>query len=180
MFDWIREIFSALREHLTPFAIVHPYQNAGVLRLGLYNRTLSPGFHWKWPFAEEILHENIYITTLALEPQTITTKDDKTVVVGGIVRYKISDIKPFITEIGNQHDLLRDTSMGAVLKQVRQIDLRSLLDEPPENKIASDIRRQVKAYGLDIDSFTFTDIGQIRTLRLITHTYAPPPEHHYE
>jgi regulator of protease activity HflC (stomatin/prohibitin superfamily) len=174
MFDWLREIFLALRENLTPFAVIHVYENAAVLRFGKYHRTLLPGFHWKWPLVETILSEHIVRTTLALEPQTITTRDDKTVVVQGIVRYCIVDIQPFVCEIGNQHDVLRDTSMGAVLKQVRLIEFRTLLDDPPESKIATDIRRQVKPFGIDIESFTFTDIGQIRTLRIITHTHAPP------
>lgn len=173
MFDWLREIIKALGDHLIPFVVVPAYQNAGVLRLGKYARTLAPGFHWKWPFLEDIYTENIFRTTLALEPQTITTKDDKTVVVGGIVRFRVAEVQPFIIEIGNQHDLLRDTSMGAVLKQVRQVELRTLLDDPPENKIASDIRRQVKPFGVEIESFTFTDIGQIKTIRLITHTHEP-------
>jgi regulator of protease activity HflC (stomatin/prohibitin superfamily) len=173
MLEWLAKVLEALWEHLLPFVVIPIYQNAGVLRFGHYHRTLQPGFHWRWPFAEEVYHENVFTTTLGLEPQTITTKDDKTVVVSGIVRYRIVDVEPFITEIGNQHDLLRDTSMGAVLKQVRQIELRALLDKPPENVIASDIRRQVKAYGLEIETFTFTDVGQIRTLRLITHTHAP-------
>lgn len=172
MFEWISAIVEHLREYLLPFVVIHVYQNAGVLRFGKYHRTLPPGFHWKWPLVEDVMTENVFHTTLALEPQTITTRDDKTVVVSGIVRYKINDVKPFICEIGNQHDLLRDTSMGAVLKQVRQIELRALLDVPPENKIASDIRRQVKDYGMEIDFFTFTDIGQIRTIRLITHTHS--------
>ena len=180
MFDWIREILTALQSHLVPCFIVHVYQGVGVLRFGKYHRTLGAGFHWRIPLVEDVVWENTYTTTLALEPQTITTKDDKTVVVGGIVRYKIADVEPFITKIGDQHDLLRDTSMGAVLRQVRQSDLRSLLDAPPENKIASDIRRQVKDYGMEIESFTFTDIGQIRTIRLITHTHAPPAYHLYE
>ena len=174
MLEWLGHLLESVWNHLLPFTVVPAYQNAAVLRFGRYHRTLKPGFHWRWLFAEEIYHENIYLTTLALEPQTITTKDDKTVVVTGIVRYKIADVQSFITEIGNQHDLLRDTSMGAVLKQVRQIELRTLLDTPPENLIASDIRRQVKPYGMVIESFTFTDIGQIRTLRLITHTHATP------
>jgi modulator of FtsH protease HflK len=172
--EWLTRVLETVWEHLIPFIVVPIYQNAAVLRFGKYSRTLEPGFHWRWPFAEEVITENIFRTTLALEPQTITTKDDKTVVVGGIIRYRITDVEPFITEIGNQHDLLRDTGMGAVLKQVRQIELRSLLDKPPENAIASDIRRQVKPYGMEIELFTFTDIGQIRTLRLITHTHAPP------
>lgn len=178
MFEWIREVFAELKDQLLPFIVVHVYENAGVLRFGKYHRTIGPGLRWKWPFAEYVISEHVVLTTLALEPQTITTKDDKTVVVGGIVRYRIADVQKFICEISDQHDVLRDTSMGAVLKQVRQIDLRALLDEPPEPKIASDIRRLVKNYGMDIETFTFTDIGQIRTLRLITHTHAPPL--HYE
>jgi len=177
VFDWLREILAALHEHLIPWAVLHSYQQAVVLRLGTYHRTIGGGLHWRWPFLEEVVTENLYLTTLCLEPQTVTTKDDKTVVVVGIVRYRVFDVKLFILEIGNQHDVLRGASMGAVLKQVRQLDLRSLLDEPPENRIASDIRRQVKPYGIEIDSFTFTDIGPIRTIRLITHTNAPA---HYE
>jgi regulator of protease activity HflC (stomatin/prohibitin superfamily) len=178
MFEWLREIFAALHEHLIPFIVVYDYERAGVFRLGKYHRTLDPGFHWRWPLIETAFSEHIVVTTLALEPQTITTKDDKTVVVGGIVRYRIADVKTFLCEVSNQHDVLRDTSMGAVIKQVRQVDLRTLLDEPPENRIASDIRRQVKPFGIDIDSFTFTDCGPIKTLRIITHTYAPPS--HYD
>jgi modulator of FtsH protease HflK len=174
MLEWIARLFEGIWDKLLPFTVIPVYQNAAVLRFGKYSRTLDPGFHWRWPFAEDVYHENIFLTTLALEPQTITTKDDKSVVISGIVRYRIADVKPFITEIGNQHDLLRDTSMGAVLKQVRQIELRTLLDNPPESKIAADIRRQVKPFGMEIESFTFTDCAPIKTFRLITHTHAMP------
>jgi modulator of FtsH protease HflK len=177
MFDWLKGIIESIWENLLPFFIIQQYECGAVFRLGLYHRTLAPGFHWRWPLAEHIVTEHTVTTTLALEPQTITTKNDKAVVVSGIVRYRIVDIKPFICEINNQHDVLRDTSMGAVLKLTRQIELRALLDDPPESKIASDIRRQVKPFGIEIDSFTFTDIGQIRTLRLITHTHAFPGDH---
>jgi len=180
MFEWLREILASLHEHLIPFVVIYEYENGGVFRLGQYHRTLGPGFHWRWPLVEAVFTEHMVVTTLALEPQTITTKDDRTVVVGGIVRYRICDVKDFLCEVSNQHDALRDTAMGAVLKQVRQLELRTLLDDPPENKIASDIRRLVKPFGISIDSFTFTDAAPIRTIRLITHTYAPPPEHHYE
>jgi membrane protease subunit HflK len=174
MFDWLKTILDGLWGHLLPFTVIHQYERGGVFRLGLYNRTLEPGFHWRWPLAEQIVTEHTVTTTLALEPQTITTKDNKSVVVSGIVRYRIVNVQSFVCEISSPHDVLRDTSMGSVLKQTRQIELRTLLDEPPESKIASDIRRQVKEFGIEIDSFTFIDIGQIRTLRLITHTHALP------
>ena len=178
MFDWLREIVAALHEHLVPFIIVYQYENVGVYRFGKYHRTLTPGFHWRWPLIETYLGEHTTLTTLALEPQTITTKDDITVVVTGIVRYQITDVEPFLCEISNQHDVLRDTSMGSVLKAVRTMTFAEILNEPPEAKIASDIRRQVKPFGIEIDKFTFVDSGKIRTYRMITHTYAPPS--HYD
>ena len=66
-----------------------------------------------------------------------------------------------------------DASMGAVLKQVRLMDFADLATTPPENKIASEIRRQVKDYGVSIDNFTFTDLGRIRSIRIIAGSPLP-------
>lgn len=173
MFDWLRAILEAAWDRLLPFTVVHQYQNTGVFRFGKYHRTLGPGLHWRWPFAEDLVTEDICIKTLALDFQTVTTKDNNAVVVCGIVRWRIVDVKPFICEIGNQHDVLRDTSMGAVLNAVRMVDLATLRDDPPGNKIAIEIRRLVKPYGINIEAFTFTDSGPIKTYRLMTHTHTP-------
>lgn len=170
MFDWLREIISQLGGHLLPFKIVPAYQNAGVLRLGKYRRTVGPGLRWKWPFIEDVYTENVFITTVRLQPQTLTTKDNVSIVVAGVVRYKVVDVEPYITQIGDQHDLLIDTSMGSILKAVREVSFEALTTDPPESRIASDIRRQVKPFGVAIESFTFTDMGRIRSMRLITHT----------
>jgi hypothetical protein len=78
-------------------------------------------------------------------------------------------VLPYITKFGDQHDVLIDVSMGAVLKAVRGMTFKELLDAPPEGKIAADIRRQVKPAGMEIESFTFTNMGNLRSIRLITH-----------
>lgn len=170
MFDRVLDFLAAFGKHLTPFVIVVAYQNVGILRFGRYHRTLKPGFHWKWPFIEDGYPENVCLTTVRLQPQTLTTKDDVSVVVAGIVRYRVVDLEAFVTRIYDQKDLLLDTSMGSTLKWVRKLTLQELLDDPPESKIASDIRRQVKDFGVEVDTFTFMDLGRIRSIRLITHT----------
>ena len=170
MFDRLLDFLAAFGKHLVPFVVVVVYQNVGILRFGKYNRTLAPGFHWKWPFIEDGYPENVVPTTVRLQPQTLTTKDDVSIVAAGIVRYKVVDLEAFVTKIYDQKDLLLDTSMGAVLKAVRSMTLQELLDAPPENRIAADIRRQVKDYGVAIENFTFMDLGRIKSIRLITHT----------
>ena len=179
MFEWIKELVVALRERLQPFEIVYEFESAVVFRFGHYNRTLDTGFHWKWPLIEVVNSEHTAITTLALESQSVTTKDNKIVTVTGIVRYKIADVKLFIIEIADQHDVLRDTSMGAVLKKVRQMTFEDLTETPPEDAIASEIRRQVKPFGIKIELFTFTDIAPMKVLRIVTHTHAPSVFHDF-
>ena len=170
MLERLFEFLAQFGKHLLPFVVVPVYQNAGILRLGKYHRTVAPGIHWKWPFIEDPYHENIFLTTVRLQPQTLTTKDNESIVVSGVVRYRVVDVEPYLSKIGDQHDLLIDTSMGAILKAVRSLPLRDLLDNPPEGKIASDIRRQVKDFGVEIAGFTFTDIGRIKSIRILTHT----------
>ena len=173
MFDRVLDVLVKFGADLLPFVVVVAYQNIGILRFGKYHRTLAPGFHWKIPFIEDGYPENVVPTTIRLQPQTLTTRDDVSVVVEGVVRYRVTDVEAFITKIYDQRDLLLDTSMGAVLKQVRLMDFADLATTPPENKIASEIRRQVKDYGVSIDNFTFTDLGRIRSIRIIAGSPLP-------
>jgi regulator of protease activity HflC (stomatin/prohibitin superfamily) len=170
VFERLFEFLAAFGKDLCPFVVVPVYQNAGVLRFGKYSRTLVPGFHWKWPFVEDVYKENVFITTVRLQPQTLTTKDDVSIVLAGVVKYRVVEVEPYLSRIGDQHDLLIDTAMGAVLKEVRELSFQDLLNDPPALKIASSIRRQVKDFGVEIISYTFTDLGRIRSIRLLTHT----------
>lgn len=162
-------------ERLSPCTVIPVFEGAGVLRLGKYHRTLGPGLHWKWPLIEGVIYEYTAMRTLRLQPQTCTTWDKKGVVVEGVVKYKISDVEPYICGVVDQKDVLIDVSMGAILKSVCEMTFDELVEGPPENKIASSIRRQVSKFGFEILAFTFTDIGLVRSIRLIGHSTAELP-----
>ena len=169
----LQQLFEALLRAwgwLSPVIIVPVWQGAGVLRLGHYHRTLEPGFHLKIPLMEEAIFENMVMTTLRLQPQTCTTKDGKGVVVCGVIKYQLVDVEPYICGVVDQRDVLVDVTMGAVLTAVRDTALDELVGAPPEDKVATAVRRQVNRFGFKILSFTFTDIGQVRSLRIISHT----------
>ncbi len=173
MFDKLLDIILQFGTHLIPFFVVPEYQNAGVMRLGKYNRTCLPGFHWKVPFADDVIPEDIFITTIRLQPQTLTTSDNKSIVLAAIVKYAVKDVQPYICLVGDQHDVIIDITMSTILTCVHEMTFEALLREPPENKVAISVRRTVKPFGIDIESIRFTDIGLIRSYRLITHTPAP-------
>lgn len=169
MFEQIFQAILAIWGYLKPYVVVSEYESIGVLRLGHYNRTLHPGFHWKIPLIEDAVSEYTAMRTIRLQPQTCTTKDRRGVVVSGVVKYRLIDLKPYICGVVDARDVLIDVSMGAVLKEIRELTFEELIEAPPEGKVATVIRRQVSKFGIEIMAFTFTDVGLVRSIRLISH-----------
>jgi len=167
VFDKLTEIIASTWLSLIPWVVVPVYMNAGVLRFGKYNRTLVPGFHWRIPFVEESNHHHVVMTTLRLPPQTCTTKDRKSVVLSAVIKFRLEDVKAFMCGCVSQQDVLTDVTMGAILTAVRAFTFDGLVDDPPESKVAAIVRRQVKPLGFDIMAVTFTDLGAVRSVRLI-------------
>lgn len=156
-------------ELLCPFVVIAAYQNAGVLRFGLYHRTLKPGFHWKWPLAEEINQQEVTMTTMRLPPQTLTTKDGKSVVAAIAVKYWLADVQPYITNCTDQKDVLIDVGMGALHDAVMAVTWDELASEPHTvvRAILEQIRKEVNEYGFRIKGIKFTDRGTMKSLRLV-------------
>lgn len=161
-----------LWDRVCPLEIIDVYNGGGVLRVGKYHRTLGPGLHWKWPVIENIVSVLTCETTQRLPAQTLTTKDGVGVVVQAIVRFQIDKIEPYVTLIWDQQDVLVDVSMGAVRAAVGEIDYAQLVVEPPEARVAQLVRARVNRFGFKIHGITFTDIGRVRSLRLITQAPA--------
>lgn len=167
MFERIFEILMQIWHHLVPFQIIVAYQNAGVMRFGKYHRTMAPGIHWKIPFVEEINTQDVTITTMRMPAQTLTTKDGKSVIAAVIVKYSIKDVEPYITLITDQKDVLIDVTMGAVFGAIQNATWAETLAKPPVDAIVEQVRKQVNRYGFKIEAITFTDLGQVRSIRLI-------------
>lgn len=167
MFDRIFDFVVAAWVHLSPGAVIDPYETGGVLRLGKYHRTISNGFHWKWPLVERVIEIVTCMTTLRLPPQTLTTKDGVGVVVTVIIKYEIKDVESYITKIWDQNDVLVDVSMGAVRSTLSAATYDELLKEPPEAKVLEVIRKEVNQFGFKVHKITFTDLGKVRSFRLI-------------
>lgn len=166
-FEKLIDLLAAGWDWIAPMAVVDAYEKGVVLRWGRYHRTVSPGYRLKWPFAERMFQVSTALTTLRLPQQRGTTKDEKRVSFGAIVKYRVVDPKPYICDLTDQTDALIDVSMGALLKAVRATEAIALLNDPPEAKVAAAVRRQVKDFGFEVDAVTFTDLVHANVLHLV-------------
>ena len=113
LIDWIVE---KLSNHVFPFVIVRDYEGGVVFRLGKFLKTLDKGLNWKWPLIDEAHTVMTSIDTFHIHEINITTRDQKTVVIGVAVECQIQDVRKFIIEvndaISNAHDIARDIVTG--------------------------------------------------------------------
>ena len=164
LIELLKEAWSGVK----PFFVVDAFEKAGILRLGKYHRTAEPGLHWKIPFVDVPFETTTCMTTVRLPAQYLTTKDNVPVAVAAIIAYRIVDVKPYITGIFDQHDVLCDVTMGAIRRHVADSLYADLVANPPEEKVATAVRRKANRYGFEIDAVTFTSFTRARPLMLIT------------
>jgi regulator of protease activity HflC (stomatin/prohibitin superfamily) len=172
MFEKLIDLIVQLWERIAPAEIVKAYEGGVVLRFGKYHRTVGPGLRWKWPVMEHLLTTNTCVTTQRLPPQTLTTKDDHPVVISAIIKYQIRDPKPFLLDIWDSVDVLADVTMGAIKSAVNENTYPDLVAHPIERRVVELVRKEVNKYGFQIHAVTFTDMGKVKSLRLLQG--APP------
>jgi membrane protease subunit HflK len=164
------DILVAFWDRIAPVQVVDAYEAGIVLRLGKYHRSAAAGVVWKWPLIEQLVTTTICVTTLRLPAQTLTTSDGHSVVISSVVKYQIRDPKPFLLDIWDSVDVLADVTMGAIKTVVNGAAYADLIASPVERKVLETVRKECNRYGFQIHSVTFTDMGRIRSLRLISNT----------
>lgn len=166
MLDRLVELLGTIWEHLVPCVIVMDYQSGVHLRLGKYKRTLEPGFYWKIPFADSVLVEHTAITTIALPPQSLTTKDGKAIVVKGMVKYRIADVRAYCLQVWDAPDVLVDTSCGIIRETVNEKQWDEIREGKIDGLISRRVTAAVKSYGIQALWVTLTDNAEMKSMRL--------------
>jgi len=168
-------MLNQLQEFLRSFAgwfkvitIVNEYERAVVLRLGKYQKTAEPGAHWHLPFGiTEFWPVDIRYSTRNLSCQTLTTVDDKTVLVSIVLRYRVRDPKKFELEVEDADTVLQDGAYGELGKLVRASTWEEMWDETFVKQLREQIRRRAGRWGVEVTDVEFTDLSLSRTYRIL-------------
>ena len=122
MFDRLIDKIIEIWDIIVPFITIHDYERAVVLRNGKFKKILEPGFYLKIPYVDYILSHHIAITTIGLHPQSVTTKDGESIVVRGIIKYKIIDVHNYLILVNDAEDAMGDTRRRRVKDTINEKD----------------------------------------------------------
>jgi len=167
MLTQIFELLTRSYELLKPFYVVDQFDGAVLFRLGKFKRPLDPGLRVKVPFIDYIYTQSNLITTMQLQPQTLTTKDGKAVVISSIIKYQIIDMSALVLKVYDAVDVVQDVSLGAIKEVVSKSEYSRVNSDSIMSRVAKVVQKDVGEYGFKIHSVKFIDCGSIRSIRLI-------------
>jgi len=167
MFDKLIEMFNNWWYYLSPAIIVPNYEQGVLLRNGKFIKVLQPGFHVKLPIFDEVITQHVVVTTLSLAPQSLYTQDKQNIVVKGVIKYRIADVKTFLLEVFDAKDALADITQSIIKNIIITTSLENCLDPDIDNLLTKKVRVEAKKWGVDVQQVTLTDIAPIRSFRII-------------
>lgn len=171
MFDKLIEIITNWWLQLTPVIIVRDYEGAVLLRCGKFYKVLEPGLHFKIPLFDEVIDHHVVVTTLSLDAQSLYTQDRQNIVVKGIIKYKIADVKTFLLEVYDAQDALSDMSQSIIKNVIMSMTLEECIDPEMDNTLTKKVRVEARKWGVEVQQVTLTDIAPIRSFRFINDSF---------
>jgi regulator of protease activity HflC (stomatin/prohibitin superfamily) len=173
MFDKLLDFIISIWDKLTFFQIVKQYQQGAWLRFGKLRKIVPPGIYFKIPVLDEIDCYHVLTTAMTLDAQSVTTKDEKEVVVKGIIKYKIADLSKQFTDVYDAVDAISDVSMGIIKNIISKKTWEECRDENLDNEITKKVRTEARKWGIEVEAVTLSDLSRMRSFRILS--FHPKP-----
>jgi regulator of protease activity HflC (stomatin/prohibitin superfamily) len=173
-FTWLSQIFEAILKFILRVLIVRATHAGVKWRHGCDVKPLMPGLHVYWPLVTEIEIIVAARQTINLSSQVLTTKDNKKVVVGTVVVYKIRDIVQAIGKINWDVDTtIHDITQAAVVSVIAKHTLQELLDMIPPDQLNDLLtiatRKELRQFGVFVSRCKLTDFADCKVFKLVTN-----------
>lgn len=173
MFDKLIDILVAAWREIVPFVIVEQW-NAGVqLRMGKFKRSLGPGIWFKMPLVDSIMEAAVITQSVNLPAQTLTTADEKGIILKALIRYRVVDVQKFMLGVMHANDVLVDTTMGIIRDIVEDTEWGELAGV--DEQITEEVREFVGQWGIEVDKVTISDLAIVKTYRILGSDLKPLP-----
>jgi regulator of protease activity HflC (stomatin/prohibitin superfamily) len=135
---------------------------------------LGPGLHVYWPLTTKFTRLAVVQQTLDLRPQKLITKDDRTVVVSGIISYEIGDIKKALADTWNVDATIKDAVLRATTRTVLALTFEELKEKARKGTLdtilRNEARKALEQYGVNVIEMSLADFAPTRVYSLVQAT----------
>jgi regulator of protease activity HflC (stomatin/prohibitin superfamily) len=170
----IEQLVAILRDFwraLIPWIVLHEDHAGFVRRLGKTHRDLKHGWNLLIPFIDEPFVESTRLGVFQLDPQSLTTRDGKTVSIRLSVQLWVDNVQRYYLHADAPKENIQDLVSGLLGAVVHKLDLSDVLRCSFRPKVEREAAAAACAWGLRIESVAVVDCVPARTIRLLSSAF---------
>lgn len=164
----IKDTIEYIRQLLTFWIEVMPWERGIRVTLGKKTKELGPGIWIKLPILHRIYIQSIRIRIITTPVQTITNSKGEAVTIRMAIGYEIKNIRRLFNSIQQPVETISNIAEGCASKCI-------LIEDAGPQKIESDVMKVLNQteYGISFPYVKVTTYARVRTYRLIgDHNWA--------
>lgn len=167
IFDFIAQFFGLFQFWI----VIDEYERGVLLTLGRRRKwrdaVLEPGFHFIIPFGiDSVYVDNVVPSLMDLGQQSLTTSDNRAVVITAVIMWSIEDIQKILMEVEDADSALEECASGIIGSMVEQSDWDDIHGTDFAECVSEEITEHVKAWGIRVHSVRLKDLTLAPSLRL--------------
>lgn len=163
--NFIKDTLDYLSKIFQWWILIQPWELGVRTRFGNKTKLLQPGVHFRIPFFDIIYVQTIRLRVVSLCPQTVSTKDGKTLTISCAVGYSISDIMCLFNTLYHPEVTIGNMVQGFVAGYVFSHDLVDCTPEQVEKYLTEKLTDV--DYGIKYEYSKVLSYAVVRTYRLI-------------
>lgn len=137
---------------------------------GKHVKEFGPGLVFWWPFLTSMLTCPTVRQVLEIKPQTVTTDDGKTVIVAGVVTYRVTNVVAYLAE-NFEAETSVDEAVSACLREVivdRSWDkIQDNNRKSIDTALTKSAAELVECYGIAIERVRLTSLAQATVINVV-------------
>jgi len=150
-----------------PVRVIQQYEIGLLFELGKYAGKLGPGIHIVMPLIQKVKQVDIREKLIDIPAQEVITKDNGTVVVDGVVYYKIVDAEKAILNIYDYEEAISQLAQTYLRATIGKLELDELLSA--REKLNAELRdrldSETDAWGIKITKLEIKKIDPPKSIQ---------------
>ena len=169
-FAWIGQLVEWFGQFFPRWTVVRTTHGWVKWVRGTKVKTGGAGIVWYWPVISDFIVYPVERQTTPLPSQTITTTDNKTIAVSGMLVFKVTNIEKLIAYSYDCDDTLRDIAQSAltdVLGRMTWEQIKAGQGKTLDTRLKNVAKRDLEEYGVEVVKFSLTSLALCRVYRQI-------------
>lgn len=173
--EWFKQVWDQISQLLRWWVIVLPWEQGVKIWLGKKHTILLPGIYFRIPYLHSVYIQPIRACYFSIAPQTLTTLDGKTLTIGMIIGYSISDIYKAYNSVAEVKSAVAGFVAGRISAFVSSENLAQCNLETIEAWVQTQFK--TTGWGITIEDVKITTFALVRTYRMINDGHWMDTDH---